>query len=202
MQKVYKENIEWCDTWVAQTQNTSDPRVLLIGDSITRSYYNTVAQNLRGQFTPARLTTSSCVCDNILLKQFELLLSEYQFDIIHFNNGLHGWDYSEEEYGISLEVFFNHCKDNLKNSTLLWANTTPVRTRENPEILDDKNKRVCKRNDIAAKICKENDIAINDLYTKLFDHSQFYVDTVHLNGEGQKFLGDNVSKFILETNTK
>ena len=33
------ESIEWCDIWISHADETNLPRVLLIGDSITRAYY-------------------------------------------------------------------------------------------------------------------------------------------------------------------
>jgi hypothetical protein len=34
-----RESIEWCDIWVSHANETNLPRVLLIGDSITRAYF-------------------------------------------------------------------------------------------------------------------------------------------------------------------
>lgn len=34
-----RESIEWCDIWISHANETNLPRVLLIGDSITRDYY-------------------------------------------------------------------------------------------------------------------------------------------------------------------
>ena len=33
-----RESIEWCDLWISHANETNLPRVLLIGDSITRAY--------------------------------------------------------------------------------------------------------------------------------------------------------------------
>ncbi|MFX3891450.1 hypothetical protein ACJBV1_11045, partial [Streptococcus suis] len=32
-----RESIEWCDIWISHANETNLPRVLLIGDSITRA---------------------------------------------------------------------------------------------------------------------------------------------------------------------
>lgn len=44
--KVAREEIEWLDVWVPGNGNKELPRVLLIGDSITRGYYTGVADKL------------------------------------------------------------------------------------------------------------------------------------------------------------
>jgi len=55
---VPREHIEWCDIWVPFANVERRPRVLLIGDSISRQYYPAVAQALEGVAAVARLATS------------------------------------------------------------------------------------------------------------------------------------------------
>src|SRR5271156_2940892 len=83
-----RESIEWCDIWISHANETNLPRVLLIGDSITRAYYPDVEKNLAGKAYVGRLSSSAFISDPILLKQIEMMLSEYKFGVIHFNNGM------------------------------------------------------------------------------------------------------------------
>ena len=53
-----RENIEWLDVWVPGNNVTDRPRVLLIGDSITRGYYKAVEDKLKGKAVVCRLATS------------------------------------------------------------------------------------------------------------------------------------------------
>ena len=64
--------------------------MLLIGDSITQGYYGQVAERLKGKASVARLTTSKSVGDPALLAEVALVLGQCRFDVVHFNNGLHG----------------------------------------------------------------------------------------------------------------
>src|SRR4051795_9542211 len=75
-----RENIEWLDVWVPNTNAHDLPRVLLIGDSITRAYYPEVEQRLKGKAYVARLATSKSVGDPALLQEIALVLSEAHFD--------------------------------------------------------------------------------------------------------------------------
>src|SRR5205823_13966390 len=93
-----RESIEWCDIWISHANETNLPRVLLIGDSITRGYYPEVEKRLAGKAFVARLCTSRFAADPVLLKEIALVLEETKFDVIHFNNGMHGWQHSEAEY--------------------------------------------------------------------------------------------------------
>src|SRR5271165_7310412 len=82
------ESIEWCDIWISHANETNFPRVLLIGDSITRDYYPEVEKQLAGKAFVARLATSRFVADSVLLKEIELILSEARFEVVLFNNGM------------------------------------------------------------------------------------------------------------------
>src|ERR1700743_3070728 len=93
-----RESIEWCDVWISHANETNLPRVLLIGDSITRDYYPAVEKHLEGKAYVGRLATSRFASDPVLLQEIAVVLSSTKFDIIHFNNGMHGWQHSEAEY--------------------------------------------------------------------------------------------------------
>src|SRR5271156_5515213 len=100
-----RESIEWCDIWISHANETNLPRVLLIGDSITRAYYPEVEKHLAGKAYVARLATSRFISDPVLLQEIALVLDNTKFDIIHFNNGMHGWQHSEKEYGDAFPKF-------------------------------------------------------------------------------------------------
>src|ERR1022692_3557551 len=71
-----RESIEWCDIWISHANETNLPRVLLIGDSITRAYYPEVEKRLAGKAYVARLSSSAFISDPALLKQIEMVLNE------------------------------------------------------------------------------------------------------------------------------
>src|SRR3954468_16764930 len=90
-----RESIEWCDVWITHANETNLPRVLLIGDSIARDYSGEVEKRLAGKAFVGRLATSRFVADSVLLKEIESVLSGAKFDVVMFNNGMHGWQHSE-----------------------------------------------------------------------------------------------------------
>ena len=93
-----REDIEWIDVWGPHNNDNELPRVLLIGDSITRQYNAGVEQNLDGKAYVERLSTSKSLGDPALFGEIRTMLEQYDFDIIHFNNGLHGAGYTKEQY--------------------------------------------------------------------------------------------------------
>src|ERR1700748_1840275 len=118
-----RESIEWCDIWISHANETNLPRVLLIGDSITRAYYPEVEKHLEGKAYVGRLSSSAFISDPILSKQIEMVLSQYKFDVIHFNNGMHGWQHSEAEYEKAFPQFLKTIRKLAPDAKLIWANT-------------------------------------------------------------------------------
>src|ERR1700733_2980457 len=64
-----RESIEWCDIWISHANETNLPRVLLIGDSISRDYYARVEKLLSGKAYVGRLSSSAFIADPVLIQQ-------------------------------------------------------------------------------------------------------------------------------------
>ena len=150
-----RERIEWIDIWVTDADKTDLPRVLLVGDSITRGYFGAVEKHLAGKACCARLTTSKCVSDPTFNNDLQLLLKQYRFSVIHFNNGLHGWGYTEDQYRDGLVKTVTAVKEHADEAEFIWATTTPMRESSNMEKFSDKTLRVKVRNRIAAEIMED-----------------------------------------------
>src|ERR1700687_2355581 len=158
------ESIEWCDIWISHANETNLPRVLLIGDSITRGYYPEVEMRLAGKAFVARLATSRFVADPVLLKEIALVLDETKFDVIHFNNGMHGWQHSEKEYEQAFPAYLKAIQRYAPRAKLIWAGTTPL--KESPEnSAGATDQRIAVRNSIALKFVQAKGIPIDDLYS-------------------------------------
>jgi lysophospholipase L1-like esterase len=194
-----RERIEWTDIWVTDADKDDLPRVLLIGDSITKGYFGEVEKLLAGKAYCARLASSKCVADPSFLDEVELLLKQYEFAVVHFNNGLHGWGYTEEQYrdGLSglMETFGKHAA----GARLIWATTTPVRERDNLSQVSDQTERVKARNRIAAAIMQERGVPTDDLYGLVERHPDWHSgDGVHFNGKGTEAQAKQVAESVLK----
>ena len=182
-----RESIEWCDIWISHANETNLPRVLLIGDSITRAYYPEVEKNLAGKAYVGRLSSSAFISDPILLKQIEMMLSEYKFDVIHFNNGMHGWQHSEKEYEQAFPKFLETIQKYAPDAKLIWANTTPLKVSPNlpPENQTQATaERIVRRNEIASKWVQAKGIPVDDLNMPMRGHPELHSDNVHFNDKG------------------
>jgi lysophospholipase L1-like esterase len=189
-----RENIEWLDVWLPDTNSHDLPRVLLIGDSITRGYGKQVEAALKGQAYVGRMATSKSVGDPALLQQVALILQEQKFDVIHFNNGMHGDGYSERQYQEAFPKLIATIRRYAPKARLICANTTDVRVKNNLDQVDAKTKRIAQRNAIAEAAAKKQNIPIDDLFNAVKDHPEYHVpDGVHFTEQGYDVLAAQVS---------
>ena len=194
-----REGIEWCDIWISHANETNLPRVLLIGDSITRGYYSGVEQRLAGKAYVARLTTSAFLSDPMFTQQIAMVLDNIKFDVIHFNNGMHGWQHSEAEYRKAFPKFIKTIKQHAPRAKLIWAATTPLKDSTNATAGDPSrasNVRVAARNNIARECLKDKKIPVDDLFALVNGHIEYYNDGVHFNREGIALQSEKVAASI------
>lgn len=194
-----RERIEWIDIWVTDADKEDVLRVLLVGDSITRGYFSGVEKHLAGKAYCARLTTSKCVSDPSFNDDLQLLLKQYKFSVIHFNNGLHGWGYTEDHYRDGLAKTVSFVKQNAAGAKFVWATTTPVREKSDLKKFGERTERVRVRNADAADIMKEHGFATNDLFGLVEDHPDWHsTDGVHFNGKGKEAQAKQVAESVLK----
>ncbi len=177
------------------------PRVLLIGDSISIGYTVPVRELLKGKANVHRILENGGPTTNGTAKLAKWLGTN-QWDVIHFNWGLH--DLKSMETGkaqVSLEDYEKNLRELVKqlkqtNAKLIWCATTPVPdARLNPP---RKDSDVQAYNAVAKKVMDENKIPTNDLYAytlpKLADVQ--LPANVHFKKEGYEFLAKKVAKII------
>ena len=194
----YRENIEWLDLWAPHCNDAKLPRVLLIGNSITRQYYDNVEEQLSNKAYVARLATSKSLGDPALLDEIALALKQNTFDVIHCSNGLHGWDYPEQAYATALPLLYELVKTQAPQAKFIWATSTPLRNRDMQYQLDTRNERVKVRNQIATDFFANKPVVINDLYKALEKNPKYYSggDGTHLTPLGIRAAANRVSDVI------
>lgn len=197
-QKIAREYIEWSDNWITGANKTDLPHVLLIGNSITRGYYGKVKQALQGKAYVGRLSNSKSIGDPALLDEIEVVLKHTKFDIVHFNNGLHGFDYTEEDYNKNFPKLLKIIRKYAPKAKLIWATTTPVRMGEGMKDLAPITKRLEVRNKIALEHINRADIEVNDLWSIVINHPEYYAggDGTHPINIGYSALATQVVSVI------
>lgn len=194
--RIVREAIEWLDVWIPGNNTKDTPKVLLIGDSITRGYYKTVEDSLKDSAIVCRLATSKSLGDPSLLDEVKLVLGQANFTVIHFNNGMHGWGYTESEYSKALPEMIALLKKHAPKAKIILATTTPVRNAQGA-IVAEKTDRVKARNQAVAEIAKAEKYAVDDLFAAVIDQPDlFSKDGVHLVAKGSEKLGKQVADSI------
>ena len=184
-----REGIEWIDAWVVQGDHPeATPRILLIGDSITRAYYDEVRKGLEAIGPCDRLATSASLGDPALPATVALLLAQRRYDVIHLNNGMHGWGYSEAEYAAAIAPLLAAVRSLAPQARLIWATTTP--TAGGSAML---NPRIDERNRLLLAALTGQAIAIDDLHAVIAaDPAQISKDGVHMLPSGSNHLAASV----------
>ena len=192
-----REGIEWCDIWIPHANETSLPRVLLIGDSITRDYFPEVERRLAGRAYVARLSGPAFLADPVMLKQLDMVLSTGQFAVIHFNNGMHGWQHTEAEYAAAFPQYLAAIQRGAPGAKLIWASTTPLKVSPvKPKLGEASDERVAARNAIAREQVVAAGLAVDDLHAAVAGHPEYHSDNVHFNPQGIAVEGAQVAAAV------
>ena len=189
------EEIEW--TWEVRPAHADAklPNVLLLGDSITRAYFPEVQKQLTGVANVYLIASSTSVGDPRLSRQIEEFSAAegVQFSVVHFNNGMHGWAYSEAEYREAFPSFVSEIRTIAPKAALIWATSTPVKKETEP---GPTNARVDARNGIAQTLVKPAGIVIDDQHGLMVQHADLYQDSVHFNDAGAAMQGKQAAEVI------
>jgi len=195
--QVVRENIEWLDVWIPNTNDAGLPRVLLIGDSITRGYGKDVEAGLAGKAYVARMATSKSLGDPALVEQIALVLREKAFDIVHFNNGMHGDAYSEEAYAAALPAVLAAIRRGTPGARIVLATTTDVRERDHLDRAAPKTERMVERNRLLTEFAQREKLPVDDLFGVVHDHPEYHAaDGVHFTAAGYAALAAQVVREI------
>jgi hypothetical protein len=190
------EEIEW--TWEVRPPHPDAklPNVLLLGDSISRNYFPEVTKDLAGIANVYLMASSTSVGDPRLPHQIAefAALENVHFRVVHFNNGMHGWGYTEAQFKASFPLFVDTVRNLVgQDGVLVWANITPVK----PEATTGAtNPRIDERNVIALDIVKAAKIPVDDQHALMMKHLDLYEDSVHFSPAGATIMGDQAAATI------
>lgn len=180
------------NAWDFVQDDPALPRILLIGDSISRAYTQTVRKELAGKANVHR-APANCGPSATGVKKLDVWLGDRKWDIIHFNFGIHDRATPLDEYTTRLDELVTRMAET--GATVVWANTTPI-----PDVPDKKFTAVSidERNAAAAEVMQRHNVVTDDLSSAITPHLAEYrlPNDVHFTAEGNEFLGLQVAKFL------
>src|SRR5438309_4157508 len=182
------EEIEW--TWEVRPQHADPklPNVLLLGDSITRNYFPQVTHDLRGVANVYLMASSTSVGDPRLSHQIAEFAATQRvsFAVIHFNNGMHGWGYTEAQFQSGFPMFLRAIRLLSGRGKLIWATITPVKGEVSGGAT---NPRIDARNAVAHAFIEAEKILVEDQHGLMLRHLDLYEGAVHFNENGSAIMG-------------
>jgi lysophospholipase L1-like esterase len=190
------EKIEWTWTDRPEAAVAGLPNVLLVGDSITRGYYPATVKELSGVANVYLFATSASSGDPRLPGQLRdyFNMMGVTFAVVHFNNGMHGWGYTEKEYAEGLPDVIEALSEGAPQAELVWANTTPV--LHDSTNGQSTNVRIDERNRLAAALMKNDRIAVDDQHALMLKHPELHNGDVHFTEEGSALQAAQVAEAI------
>lgn len=167
------------------------PRVLLIGDSISRGYTLATRKALADVANVHR-APENCGPTANGLKKLPVWLGEGKWDIIQFNFGIHDRKTPLADYEQRLESIATQLK--ATGARVVWASTTPAAEG----VKDTSNADLVARNEVAAKVMQKHGVAINDLYAWIQPDLEKYQNPndVHFSNAGYDRLAEQVATTI------
>lgn len=186
------------------------PKVLLMGDSISKGYREYVFNSMIGKaniyFTEG-ITTFSTHMLRYIQEFAEKMSIGSNINIVYFNAGL--WDVlringddplvSINEYKRNLQKIVDRFRYIFPNSQIIFATTTPVCEERASYDFNRLNSDIDAYNKAAYEIMNNNSVAIHDLNKFVSDTlNNQYVDFTHYTEVGYKAIGEEVAAYINE----
>ena len=186
------------NAWDFVKDDPALPRVLLIGDSVSRGYTAAVRKALAGKANVHR-APANCGPTASGIKNIDAWLTDHpgggKWDVIHFNFGIHDRGTSVADYTARLEQLVQRMKQT--DAKVIWASTTPI--PDNPE-QKQTAASIVERNAAAAEVMQKHGVAIDDLFgfiTPRLAEMQRPKD-VHFKDEGYELLGQQAADSITD----
>ena len=194
------------------TDDSTLPRVLIIGDSISIGYTTMVRKNLAGKANVHRVD-GNCRWSAYGDEQMNTWLGDGNWDVIHFNFGLwdwYGWSQDKkstpESYAESLESIVAKMKAKTskakggKGAKLIFATTTPPCSGPEKKVkIIVSDERAKQFRDAALAVMRKHGVEINDLYGLIDKKRVQYLqgpDNVHYHNEGKELQAKQVAEAI------
>ncbi len=159
-----KELYEWTHVWQENAPDEETVRVLYVGDSISECNRPEMNRLANGELLVDGFATSKAL-DNPNYLPFLKLFAEEEGhrEVVLFNNGLHGWHLSEEEYEVAYERLALALREAAPAKKMLLLLTTRVKD-------EDRTRRVQARNEAVRRIAARHGFPIVDLYALSEQH--------------------------------
>ena len=188
------ENVEWSIGYGFHLTDAQKglPRVLLVGDSICNGYQAQVQKRLEGRVNVSYWVSSYCLTMPAYRRLLDFYLSEAQYDVVHFNNGLHSLGTDPALWEKELRACLEKIRAAQPRAKIVWCSSTPLK---DPKL----TAKAAVLNAAAARVARELGIPCDDLFGLLdpLDRDANWSDTYHHKGPAREREADQVAASVL-----
>ncbi len=171
------------------------PRLLILGDSISRGYTLAVRHALAGKVNVHR-APANCGPTATGLKKLDVWLGTGKWDVITWNFGIHDRATDPKVYAENLEALLARLRKT--GAKIVWVRSTPAPPSGVSQ--EGYSAAECDRiNGIADEVMRREGIPEVDLYSLMLPHLQELQlpDSVHFKEAGYQRMGDAVAAEVL-----
>ena len=185
------ETYEWDNVWIDHANDLETKRVLYIGDSISGATRSVIRFRGDESVRVDGFATSKAL-DNPYFKDAVAVFAKQlpKTDIVLFNNGLHGWHLSDDEYRFWYEEMVKFLMVTFKNSKLYVILTTHT-------LNENRKDSVPARNRAAEEVAKKYNLPVIDFYSLVYENEGLVsADKVHLAQGGNDILASKILEVV------
>lgn len=190
-----KETFEWITSWCDHTNNHDMPRILLIGDSIVRSYEKLVREDLAEVCYVDYISTSYGLDNPIYKLVIGEMAKNSSYDLILFNFGLHAEHINARSYASRYAKMVDLLA---KQAPVMPITTTTVYKNSIPKLDSVWKKKCAARNGAVWSIAEQRGLSVCDLFSVCADipYDMRSADGYHFKPEGCRILADRVTACV------
>jgi len=169
------------------------PRILIIGDSISRGCTVPVRNALKGKVNVHR-APANCGPTRYGLEKLDVWMGDDTWDLVVFNFGIHDRNTPTEKYTANLEKLISRIKPRTKK--IMWLTSTPVPEGAH-EYVEGSIDRL---NAAATPLMEKEGIPVVDLHGYILPKLSEYQlpKNCHYKGEGYEYMGAFIAENILK----
>ena len=180
--------------WDYVSDDPKLPRLLILGDSISRGYTLAVRHALAGKVNVHR-APANCGGTAEGLKNLNIWLGDGKWDMITWNFGIHDRNTDPAILKQNIETILASLQKT--GAQVLWIRTTPAPPGDNSENFTSVE---CDRvNEIADEVMKENHVPEVDLYSLVKPRlAELQLpNNVHFREQGYQIMGEEIATAVL-----
>lgn len=188
------ETYEWDRYWIEHTENSTAPRVLYIGDSISCGTLPMANKVAAGKVLIDGYHTSKALDNTFYRPMIECVAAQEKHrELILLNNGLHGWHLDDEK------EYFPLLRDTVAWLQKAFPNTTVAMVLTTHTERGAWQERAKWRGELAREVAEKMKLPVVDFYTLSAENRELLSgDGVHWQPAGYQKLATFMVKRICE----